>query len=255
MKEYDRWTKQWYDAKLQQSARDLGDSVCVGWRSSFDCNPNGRRQPELDRGCGAVIRANSHNGGYCECNREAGIAPVFIGCRHRAFTCKQVCSPLFKLETLELSRGEELQAPEAELVKLNAETNSETAIRSQVEHERQSSREFGLAHLRAVDAARQLRERSTLHEAKYETNGPSQQRERLLGAAIANAFGKHRTPAQVQTIGAENAQGEEIPYRLPDALIDKEKEDQYYRYLDRIQSEHEKKKRAEVIAEDDKDRL
>ncbi|CUG87980.1 membrane-associated protein, putative, partial [Bodo saltans] len=37
MKEYDRWTKQWYDAKVQQSARDLGDSVCVGWRSSSDC--------------------------------------------------------------------------------------------------------------------------------------------------------------------------------------------------------------------------
>jgi hypothetical protein len=257
MKEYDQWVKELYDARLQRTAKALGDATCVGWRSSSDCNPDGKRQPELDRGCGAVIRANSHNGGFCECNRDAGIAPVYVGCQHRAFTCKQVCSPLFRLETLGLARGEELQADDTEQNDIASEAvpTSEAQIRNQIEHEHQSSRSFGFAHLRAVAAARQDRERHARQATKDETGEPLPQRDRLFGAAIANALGSHRKSASSREGAMSAAPRKELPYRLPDVLADKDKEDEYYRYLDRVQAEHEKKKRAEVIVEDDKDRL
>jgi hypothetical protein len=67
-----------------------------------------------------------------------------------------------------------------------------------------------------------------------------------LGAVIARAIGTsvRRTPSGVITSGS--VPREEIPYRLPDALENKEEEQRYYRFLDSIEATHKRNRRVEM---------
>ena len=60
---------------------------CVSWRQTKDCSPNGKRQPDMDKGCNTKV----HKGwsGYCEC--EGGIRTAESDCKHEEFTCEVKC--------------------------------------------------------------------------------------------------------------------------------------------------------------------
>eukprot|EP00316_Scyphosphaera_apsteinii_P008428 CAMPEP_0119325270 /NCGR_PEP_ID=MMETSP1333-20130426/65384_1 /TAXON_ID=418940 /ORGANISM="Scyphosphaera apsteinii, Strain RCC1455" /LENGTH=447 /DNA_ID=CAMNT_0007333205 /DNA_START=52 /DNA_END=1392 /DNA_ORIENTATION=- len=65
-----------------------GDDVCISWRQTADCNPNGKRQPGHDRSCNARIKKGSS--GYCEC--RGGVRAGEVNCQHTEFTCQEKCT-------------------------------------------------------------------------------------------------------------------------------------------------------------------
>lgn len=66
------------------------DLRCVRWRQTGQCNPNGQREPQGDRGCREEIPAGSS--GYCECGQ--GRRARMSTCDHRPFSCKEECKKL-----------------------------------------------------------------------------------------------------------------------------------------------------------------
>lgn len=64
-----------------------GESRCVKWRQTADCQPSGKRQPQSDQDCGRLIQ----NGwsGYCECS--GGVRAGESACQHEPFKCEDKC--------------------------------------------------------------------------------------------------------------------------------------------------------------------
>jgi len=61
-------------------------SVCEAWRQTGNCDPDGEREPDSDKGCLKRIPAGSS--GFCEC---VGGGVVKFTCDHSGFTCNEQC--------------------------------------------------------------------------------------------------------------------------------------------------------------------
>ena len=68
----------------------FGDTWCVGWRQTLNCDPSGERQPDADKECSAPI--STFDSGYCEC--ENGRRAMEKDCRssEQYWTCEEACS-------------------------------------------------------------------------------------------------------------------------------------------------------------------
>lgn len=62
---------------------------CVAWRQTKNCDPNGPREPENDKGCSQNIQ--NRNSGYCECKDKVHAAPVTCEHERVSFTCADMC--------------------------------------------------------------------------------------------------------------------------------------------------------------------
>lgn len=60
---------------------------CVAWRQTAACDPQGVREPHLDKDCSVMVQ--SAWSGYCECAR-GGVA-ARSGCDHPPFRCEDAC--------------------------------------------------------------------------------------------------------------------------------------------------------------------
>ena len=71
-----------------EKATASGESKCISWRQTNDCNANGKRQAQKDRSCSTKIQEGWS--GYCECS--GGIRAGESSCQHEVFTCEAKCS-------------------------------------------------------------------------------------------------------------------------------------------------------------------
>jgi hypothetical protein len=64
------------------------------WRQTKDCDPDGKREPESDRHCGAQVPTG--NSGYCQCvdHRITAKSSCEHGASEAGLTCAQECAKL-----------------------------------------------------------------------------------------------------------------------------------------------------------------
>lgn len=62
--------------------------VCKAWRETRDCDPDGLREPQLDRHCKDEVPTG--HSGYCQC-RGDDKQIVRFNCKHRTIRCEQLC--------------------------------------------------------------------------------------------------------------------------------------------------------------------
>ena len=60
--------------------------VCVAWRQTGNCDPNGEREPLADESCFTAIAPG--RSGYCECRARPNVEYM---CEHLEFTCEELC--------------------------------------------------------------------------------------------------------------------------------------------------------------------
>ena len=70
------------------AATTSATTACVGWRQTGRCDPRGPREPEGDRSCDAIIKAEAS--GFCDCGHKR--PRVQVACNHAAFRCSQACA-------------------------------------------------------------------------------------------------------------------------------------------------------------------
>eukprot|EP00614_Pseudopedinella_elastica_P001175 CAMPEP_0172605630 /NCGR_PEP_ID=MMETSP1068-20121228/25873_1 /TAXON_ID=35684 /ORGANISM="Pseudopedinella elastica, Strain CCMP716" /LENGTH=531 /DNA_ID=CAMNT_0013408089 /DNA_START=196 /DNA_END=1792 /DNA_ORIENTATION=- len=81
-----------------------GKVLCVAWRASSDCDPEGPRRPDRDLSCLQQVLGN--RAGYCECG--GGRVEKLSDCGHehrKGFTCLDVCDPVAGCEGWKATRG------------------------------------------------------------------------------------------------------------------------------------------------------
>jgi hypothetical protein len=78
-------------AVVEEQLQAGASEGCVAFRQTGKCQPDGPREPHLDRSCQAVVPDGVS--GYCEC---VGVIshPHGVGCRHGTLTCASVCDEI-----------------------------------------------------------------------------------------------------------------------------------------------------------------
>jgi len=61
-------------------------NVCIAWRQTGNCDPNGEREALADESCLTEV-ANGRSG-YCECIDRPRVE---FGCEHTPITCEYMC--------------------------------------------------------------------------------------------------------------------------------------------------------------------
>ena len=74
-------------ARCEETVTEAVKGKCVAWRQTKDCSANGKRQPNMDKGCEDKIQGGWS--GYCEC--EGGIRTAESDCKHESFVCETKC--------------------------------------------------------------------------------------------------------------------------------------------------------------------
>ncbi|TMW61351.1 hypothetical protein Poli38472_012542 [Pythium oligandrum] len=90
---------------------------CLGWRATEGCDPNGKRQPELDRSCLQIVPAE--RSGYCEIeDRDTGerFRVMKISCDTMRWDSRLRCFeaydfPNFAIQSVEVVKNATLAAP------------------------------------------------------------------------------------------------------------------------------------------------
>ena len=90
------------------SSKGTAATKCVKWRQTDGCSATGKRQPDNDRSCDAVIKSGSS--GYCEC--DSGVRAGESACEHPPFTCADKCAEQYRW--LREKREQKRQAAAAE---------------------------------------------------------------------------------------------------------------------------------------------
>ena len=62
-------------------------AICVAWRQTGNCDPNGEREAMADEACTTSI--SNGRSGFCECKGRPNVEYM---CEHLEFTCEEACS-------------------------------------------------------------------------------------------------------------------------------------------------------------------
>lgn len=81
-----------------------GGALCVAWRASRDCDPEGPRDEPHDLSCAQLVLGN--RAGYCDCGKGRVEKVSDCGSEGRqAFTCLEECSPAAGCESWRATKG------------------------------------------------------------------------------------------------------------------------------------------------------